>query len=50
MKKQIFKILAKINKSILPSLTKKGVDIAKLTKFQKVLLGYRLWVTKNALN
>ncbi|MDT0555936.1 SsrA-binding protein [Patiriisocius hiemis] len=50
MKKQFFKMLAKINKAILPSLTKKGVDIAKLTKLQKVLFGYRLWVTKNALD
>jgi hypothetical protein len=50
MKKRLFKILAKINKLILPSLSKRGVNINKLNKRQKLLLGYRCWVTKNSLN
>ena len=50
MKKQIFKTLAKVNKKILPSLTKKEVDLAKASKFQLALFGYKLWVTKNALD
>ena len=43
----MFKILARINKAILPSLYKK--DITKLRFYEKVILGYRYWVTKNSL-
>ena len=42
-----FKILAKVNKLIIPSLYKK--DIGKLKSYEKVILGYRYWVTKNSL-
>ncbi|WP_316758855.1 hypothetical protein [Pedobacter aquatilis] len=48
MKKGLFKVLAKINKIILPSLYKK--DPSKLSAFQKAILGYRYWVTTNALD
>jgi len=48
MKKGLFKVLAKINKIILPSLYKK--DPNKLSAFQKAILGYRYWVTMNALD
>lgn len=48
MKKELFKVLAKINKVILPSLYKK--DPNKLTNFQKAILGYRYWVTTNAID
>ncbi|GAA4213832.1 hypothetical protein GCM10022289_46510 [Pedobacter jeongneungensis] len=48
MKRGLFKILAKINKVVLPSLYKK--DPNKLTTFQKAILGYRYWVTTNALD
>lgn len=50
MKKKFFKTLAKLNKAILPSLTKKQVDLAKASKWQMALFGYKLWVTKNALD
>jgi hypothetical protein len=50
MKKQVFKILAKLNKTILPSLTKQRLDLSKATKLQMVLFGWRLYVTKRALN
>jgi hypothetical protein len=49
MKKQLFRTLAKINKAILPSFTKQRLDLAKATKIQMALFGYKLWVTKNAL-
>jgi len=49
MKKQVFKTLAKINKVILPSFTKQRLDLAKASKLQMALFGYKLWVTKNAL-
>jgi hypothetical protein len=46
-RKYYFKILAKVNKLIIPSLYKK--DIGKLKSYEKVILGYRYWVTKNSL-
>jgi len=50
MKKQLIKFLAKLNKGVLPSFTKKGLDLSKANKWQLLLFGYRLWVTKNALD
>ena len=50
MKKRLFKILAKLNKLLLPSLSIRGVNVYKLNKIQKLLLGYRCWVTKNSLD
>ncbi len=50
MKKKFFKALARFNKAVLPSLTKKEVDLAKASKLQMALFGYKLWVTKNALD
>jgi len=50
MKKQAFVVLAKFNKAILPSFTKKRLDLAEASKFQLAIFGYRLWVTKNALD
>ena len=46
-KKYIFKSLAVMNKLIMPKLYKK--DITKLKYYEKVILGYRYWVTKNSL-
>ena len=50
MKKQVFKILAKINKVVLPSYTKKRLDLTKATKLQMAIFGWKLYVTKNALD
>jgi hypothetical protein len=46
----MFKLLAKINKAILPNYTKEKLDLAKATKFQKAIIGYRYWVTINSLD
>jgi len=46
-KKYIFKGLAIISKAILPSLIRK--DLSKLKSYEKLILGYRYWVTKNSL-
>ena len=46
-KKYIFRGLAVMNKLIIPKLFKK--DITKLKNYEKVILGYRYWVTKNSL-
>ena len=50
MKKPLFKTLAKINKMFLPSFTKQRLDLAKAKKWQMALFGYRIWVTKRALD
>tara|TARA_R110002012_G_scaffold51138_1_gene132142 strand:+ start:21245 stop:21397 length:153 start_codon:yes stop_codon:yes gene_type:complete len=50
MRKQIFKLLAKINKVILPSYTKQRLDLSKASKFQMAIFGWKLYVTKNALD
>ncbi|MCW5912440.1 MAG: hypothetical protein KIT62_15335 [Cyclobacteriaceae bacterium] len=48
MKKPIFKILAKVNKVILPRISKRNLN--RLTKFEKAVVAYRYWVTINALD
>ncbi|WP_338359910.1 SsrA-binding protein [Yeosuana marina] len=50
MKKKLFKILAKLNKLLLPSYTKQGLDLSKATKIQLAIFGWKLYVTKNALD
>jgi len=50
MKTSIFKIIAKINKAILPSYSKRRLDLSKATKFQLAIIGWRAYVTKNALD
>jgi hypothetical protein len=50
MGKPLFKILARLNKAILPSFTKKRMDLAKASKFQLALIGWRYYITTNALD
>lgn len=50
MKKKIFRAISKFNKKVLPSLTKNNVDLQKASGFQKAILGWKLWVTKNSLD
>ncbi len=50
MKKRFFKSLAKINKAILPSFTKRQLDISKANKFQLAIIGWRAYVTLNSLD
>lgn len=50
MKKSLFKFLAKINKTVLPSYSKKQLDLSKATKLQLAIIGWRVFVTKNALD
>ena len=50
MRRALFKTLAKINKMILPSYSKRQLDIAKASKFQMAIIGWRWYVTKNALD
>jgi hypothetical protein len=46
----MFKLLAKLNKALLPSFTKQGLDPIKAKKWQKAIIAYRYWVTVNALD
>jgi hypothetical protein len=50
MNKMIFKILAKVNKALLPSFTKKQLNVAKAKKWQMAIIGWRYFVTKNAID
>lgn len=50
MKKRFFKILAKMNRALLPSYSKKQLDLSKASKLQMAVIGWRLFVTKNALD
>ncbi|WP_457618498.1 SsrA-binding protein [Lutibacter sp.] len=49
MIKQLFKILAKINKIVLPSFSKRGLDMSKAKKWQLAIIGWRYFTTKNSL-
>jgi len=46
----MFKILAQINKLLLPSLTKKRLDLTNAKKWQLALVGWRYYVTTRALD
>jgi hypothetical protein len=48
MKQSIFRLLARINKVILPRFSSR--DITKLSKAEQAVIAYRYWVTKNSLN
>ncbi len=50
MKKKLFKALSKFNKAVLPSYSKKGLDLQKASKLQMAIIGWKLWVTKNSLD
>jgi hypothetical protein len=45
----MFKILAKINKLVLPSFSKQRLDLAKAKKWQMAIIGWRYYVTTKAL-
>ncbi len=49
MKQTLFKLLAKLNKVMLPSYSKQQLDLSKATKTQMAIIGWRVFVTKNAL-
>ena len=46
-KRFCFRILARVNKIILPSLYKR--NLSSLKKYEKIVLGYRYWITRNSL-
>jgi hypothetical protein len=46
----MYKIIAKINKVLLPSFSKQRLDLAKAKKWQLAIIGFRFFVTKKALD
>lgn len=50
MNSKFFKALAKVNKMVLPSYTKRRLDLSKANKLQMAIFGWRLYVTKRALD
>lgn len=50
MKKQLYKFLAKLNKAILPSYTKRQLDLAKASKVQLAIIGWKAFVTMKSLD
>jgi hypothetical protein len=47
MRRTLFRMLARLNRVVLPSLWQK--DLRRLTPLQKGIVVYRYWVTRNAL-
>jgi hypothetical protein len=45
----MYKLLAKLNKLLLPSYSKQQLDLTKATKLQKAIIGWKYWVTTHAL-
>jgi hypothetical protein len=46
----MYQIIAKINKLLLPSFTKQRLDLAKASKWQMAIIGYRYFITTRALS
>ncbi|WP_162128293.1 SsrA-binding protein [Flavobacterium phycosphaerae] len=45
----MYRLLAQLNKLILPSFTKQQLDLAKAKKWQMAIIGWRYYVTCRAL-
>jgi hypothetical protein len=46
----MFKLLAKINKIMLPNFTKQRLDLAQASKWQKAIIAWKYYVTVRALD
>ncbi|MCW2120788.1 SsrA-binding protein [Flavobacterium sp. 7A] len=46
----MFRILAYLNKLLLPSFTKRKLDLSKAKNWQLALLGYKYYVTSRVIN
>jgi len=46
----MYKFLARANKLLLPSFTKKQLDLAKATKWQKAIIAWRYFITIRAID
>ena len=50
MSKTVYKTLARVNKAVLPSYTKRRLDLAKASKWQLAIIGWRYFILKKALD
>ena len=50
MPKSVYKFLAKINKAILPSFSKRQLDLSKAKKWQLAIIGWRAYITMQSLD
>ncbi|MFZ9004600.1 MAG: SsrA-binding protein [Robiginitalea sp.] len=50
MKKALFRLLARLNKWLLPSYSKQRLDLSRASKFQMAVIGWRYYVTSRALD
>ncbi len=48
--RNMFKILAQLNKLLLPSYSKQNLDLSKASAFQKLIIAWRYYVTIRAIN
>jgi len=48
--KYFYRILARLNKVIFPSYTKRRLNLAKATKIQLAIIGWRSFITLNSLD
>ncbi|MBS7786668.1 SsrA-binding protein [Flavobacterium sp. CYK-55] len=46
----MYKLLARLNKLLLPSFTKKQLDMSKAKKWQLAIIAWRYYVTSRALD
>lgn len=46
---EMYILLAKLNKLLLPSFSKKQLDLGKAKKWQMAIIGWRYYVTTRAL-
>lgn len=44
-----FEVITKLNKLLLPSFTKQGLDLAKAKKWQLAIIGWKYYVLKKTL-
>ena len=50
MSNTFYKALARINKTVLPSFTKRQLDLSKAKKWQLAIIGWRYYILKKALD
>lgn len=49
MKQALFKFLARLNKLLLPSYSKRKLDLSTASRLQLAIIGWRYYVTMRAL-
>jgi len=50
MKRAIFGFIARLNKWLLPSYSKKNLDLSSASKLQMAIIGWRYYITLRALD